>query len=77
MKLGDRVRDRYGCPGTVRQLFDDFSAISASCNSLTGAEWLAAQNIPIPEEKLSEMWASVLCDTGGSIWSPVSLLTPL
>lgn len=75
MRNGTRVTDRYGFSGAVRQIYDDFSAISASCESMKGHEWLEQQAIPIPSECLAEQWASVNMEGGGSIWSPVSMLT--
>jgi len=80
MKVGDRVSDRYGEVGTISQLYDDFSAISRSCVSMTGDEWLAAQERPFAKEHLKEMWASIVYGFNGddgARWSPLSLLTPI
>lgn len=76
MKIGDRVTDRYGWQGKVIRFYDDFSAIAASCLTMTGQEWLAMQEQPIPEACLKERWVGVEIDCGGAIWSPESLLTP-
>lgn len=75
MKIGTRVVDKYGMKGTVVKLYDDFSAISASCLSCTGERWLAGQAIPFEDFELIQVWASVDLDAGGRIWSPVSRLT--
>ena len=75
MKLGDRVSDRHGNIGVIRRVYDDFSAVAASCRTMTGEEWLAAQEIPFSAEHLEETWFSVeFPNGGGSVWSPQSQL---
>jgi hypothetical protein len=73
MKIGTRVADRYGEVGRITKLYDDFSAVAASCLTMTGYEWLAAQDLPFPDKALTEIWAEVTMDRG-SIWSPISYL---
>ena len=77
MTPGTRVKDRHGHTGRINRLYDDFSAIASCCQSLTGDEWFARQDPPLPESVKSEMWAEVLVEPKGSILSPVSLLTRL
>lgn len=77
MKIGSRVTTRHGYTGVVVRMYDDFSAVSASCVSMSGTDWLAQQIIPFTEDELAEAWYSVACDDGGSVWSPKSLLDPI
>lgn len=77
MKIGTAVLDRRGESGKISRFYDDFSAIAASCVTITGEEWLAKQDFPFTPEHLTERWAGVRMDSGGSIWSPLSLLTEL
>lgn len=73
--IGSRVTEiKYGYTGRVVQMYDDFSAVSASCCSMTGEEWLDRQTIPFTEEARSERWFTVECDGGGAIWAPESHL---
>lgn len=74
IRIGDAVIDRHGEHGLVERQYDDFSACAASCESMTGDEWLAAQEIPFTESQLREPWFRVACATGGGIWSPESCL---
>lgn len=80
-KIGDRVSTRYKEHGigTISQIYDDFSACALSCITMTGDEWLAAQEIPFTEEQLKEQWYAVSYKFGdfdeGACWSPESLLT--
>lgn len=67
--------DRHGDVCVVTRLFDDFSACAASCMTMTGDEWFARQEPPLPASVRDEMWAECYYpDSGGSGWSPVSLL---
>lgn len=80
VKHGDRVVARYGYTGTVTRLYDDFSACVASCHTgdwhRCAQAWLVAQLVPFTDAELVEPWALVSVDTGGALWSPLSLLTP-
>lgn len=74
MKKGDRVRDiRYGNEGIIHKEYDNFWAIiddDGSFLSTTPDGWLKAQAIPFTQEQVSKQkWFSILCDSGGSIWS--------
>lgn len=77
IKIGTLVQDQYGNIGRVTKFYDDFSAISASCLTMTGDEWLERQNIPFKSDHLTEMWCRVTIRTGGSCWSPLSCLAIL
>lgn len=73
--VGSVVADRYGEVGRVDRLYDDFSACAMSCLTMTGEEWLQEQEVPFTTDHLDEVWAGVNLEAGGSIWSPLSLLT--
>lgn len=74
MTIGTRVIDRHGEHGVVHRFYDDFSAIAASCCSMSGDEWFERQMPPLAEECKKEQWVSVKLDTGGSIWTPKTAL---
>lgn len=74
---GTRVLDRNGYPGTVKMVYDDFSACAAQCVTMTGDEWLAEQLVPFTPEHMEEVWYCVVFGEeagGGAVWSPESLL---
>ena len=75
MKLGDSVRDRNNEAGRIVCLYENFTEASSSFASHSPEEWLEKQNQPFDPEKINENWAKVKCETGGTILSPVSLLT--
>jgi hypothetical protein len=77
IKFNTLVLDQYGNSGRISKCFDDFSACAMSARTMTGEEWLAAQEIPFSAEQLEEVWYSVELEVGGSIWSPESSLTLL
>lgn len=74
---GTRVRDRHGHEGVIARLYDDFSAVAASCLTMTGDEWFAQQDPPLPESVKAEPWANVHVEPAGAVWCPLSTLTEL
>lgn len=72
--VGSRVVDRWQEPGVVIKIHDDATALGPFVTLGSLEAWLEAQAMPIPKSLLFDRWATVACDTGGQILSPVSLL---
>ena len=72
IELGDFVENRYGEKGSIMEQYDNFYDLPFT--TMKPQDWLDAQLIPFTEDQLYEKWFSVHCQSGGSIWSPESLL---
>jgi calcineurin-like phosphoesterase len=67
--IGSSVQDVHGNRGLVVRMYDDFSAVGASCLTMSGGEWLARQAVAFTSDEQAEPWYRVECDDGGSVWS--------
>ncbi len=72
--LNDRVIDQYGRHGTIDRIYMNFWAIPTF--TIEPREWLEMQVIPFTDHEIQQTWYRVLCDSGGSINSCESKLTP-
>jgi len=73
--MPQRVITKDGEHGVVVRLYDDFTAVSKSCKSIVGRDWLLSQIVPFTDENLKEMWVEVQIDEKGTIWCPSSMVT--
>jgi hypothetical protein len=75
MTVGSRVTDRWGEPGVLSVIYQNFAVASRGNVTMTPEQWLEQQTIPFSPDQLEEPWGAVDCDSGGVTIGPLSAIT--